>query len=119
MFRGLASDLWQLAWPAILRNTLNCASDRATLALVGHFDHDEAHYASAGVGKMFSNITGLSIGFGISLGLSTLCSQAHGAGRHAETNALYLWRCAAILTVAFAYSATSNHITQSCPLASS
>ena len=28
---------------------------------------------------MYSNITGLSIGFGITLGLSTLCSQAYGA----------------------------------------
>ena len=103
----LTAELWHLAWPAILRNTLNCASDRATLAFVGHWDHDKAHYDGAGLGKMYSNITGLSIGLGFSLGLATLCSQAHGARRHTVTNALYLWRCAVVLTVAFVFSATA------------
>jgi Na+-driven multidrug efflux pump len=41
---ALTAELWRLAWPAIIRNFLNCASDRATLALVGHYDRDEAHY---------------------------------------------------------------------------
>ena len=99
-----AAELWRIAWPAILRNSLNCGSDRLTLALVGHYDPDKAHYDGAGLGKMYSNITGLSVGFGLVLGLATLCSQAHGAGRAAELNAIYFWRCAALLTVALGYS---------------
>ena len=103
----LAAELWRLAWPAIIRNALNCASDRATLALVGHYDHDTAHYDGAGLGKMYSNITGLSVGFGACLGLATLCSQAHGASRHATANGIYLWRCMVVLTVAFGYSVSA------------
>ena len=103
----LAAELWRLAWPAIIRNMLNCASDRATLAFVGHYDDEKDHYDGAGLGKMFSNVTGLSIGYGICLGLATLCSQAHGAGRHASANALYLRRCVVVLTFAFAFSAAA------------
>ena len=103
----LTAELWALAWPAILRNVLNCACDRLTLALVGHYDPSTVHYDGAGLGKMYSNITGLSVGLGINLGLATLCSQAYGAGRAAEENALHLRRCAVWLVVAFAYSAVA------------
>ena len=75
----LTAELWALAWPAILRNVLNCACDRLTLALVGHWDPSTVHYDGAGLGKMYSNITGLSVGLGLNLGLATLCSQAYGA----------------------------------------
>ena len=103
----LTRELWALAWPAILRNALNCASDRLTLAFVGHWDQDEAHYDGAGIGKMYSNITGLSVGLGITLGLSTLCSQAFGAGRAAAENGVHLRRCLLLLGVAFVYSAAA------------
>ena len=103
----LTAELWALAWPAILRNVLNCACDRLTLALVGHYDPSIVHYDGAGLGKMYSNITGLSVGLGLNLGLATLCSQAYGAGRAAEENALHLRRCAVWLVVAFAYSAAA------------
>ena len=123
----LTAELWALAWPAILRNVLNCACDRLTLALVGHWDPSTVHYDGAGLGKMYSNITGLSVGLGLNLGLATLCSQAYGAltltptltltltlalalcsqaygaGRAAEENALHLRRCAVWLVAAFAY----------------
>ena len=123
----LTAELWALAWPAILRNVLNCACDRLTLALVGHWDPSTVHYDGAGLGKMYSNITGLSVGLGLNLGLATLCSQAYGAltltptltltltlalalcsqaygaGRAAEENALPLRRCAVWLVAAFAY----------------
>lgn len=103
----LTAELWALAWPAILRNVLNCACDRLTLALVGHYDPSTVHYDGAGLGKMYSNITGLSVGLGLNLGLATLCSQAYGAGRAAEENALHLRRCAVWLVAAFAYSAVA------------
>jgi MATE family multidrug resistance protein len=97
-----------VAWPAILRQTINCASDRVTLALVGHYDHALAHYDGAGLGKMYSNITGLSVGLGISLGLSTLCSQAHGAGLSRQMNAVYLRQCASILAVVLVYTSVAT-----------
>ena len=104
---SLAIDIWRLAWPAIVRNSLNCAADRVTLAFVGHYDSDPFHYDGAGLGKMYSNITGLSIGMGACLGLATLCSQAHGAGRSEEVNGLYLRRCLVVLAIAFLYSASA------------
>ena len=110
----LTSELWALAWPAILRNVLNCACDRLTLALVGHYDPSTVHYDGAGLGKMYSNITGLSVGLGINLGLATLCSQAYGAGRAAEENALHLRRCAVWLVVAFAYSVVAVLFAERC-----
>ena len=42
-----------------------------------------AHFDGAAMGTVFSNISGLSIGLGLSLGLSIFCSQAHGAGEAA------------------------------------
>ena len=102
-----ALELWRLAWPAMLRNTLNCASDRATLTLVGHFDASKVHYDGAGLGKMYSNITGLSVGYGLCLGLSTLCSQAYGAGQSRSVNGLLLRRCWFLLGIAFVFSAAA------------
>ena len=99
--RDLLFDFWRLAWPAILRNTFNCAADRMTLAFVGHYDSERAHYDGASLGKMYSNITGLSVGFGLCLGLATLCSQANGAGRGKQLNGIYLRRCLFILVFAF------------------
>ena len=109
----LTRELWALAWPAILRNMLNCACDRLTLALVGQYDPSTAHYDGAGLGKMYSNITGLSVGFGINLGLATLCSQAYGAGRSAEENALHLRRCCVWLAIAFVYSTVTVFFAES------
>ena len=105
--RALAAELWRLAWPAIMRNAINCASDRVTLAFVGHYDQERAHYDGAGLGKMYSNVTGLSVGYGICLGLATLCSQAYGAGRHTTANPVYFWRCATLLAMAFGFSAAA------------
>ena len=98
--RSAAGEVWRLAWPCMLRNFVNTASDRLTLAFVGHYDFAiTAHYDGASVGKMFSNITGLSVGIGVSLGLSTLCSHAHGAGRSRIDSPVYFWRCQVLLLV--------------------
>ena len=78
-----------------------------TLAFVGHFDHVRSQYAGAALRKMYSNISGLSIGMGLNLGLSTLCSQAFGAGRAASLNGIYLRRRVVFLLVAFCYSAAA------------
>jgi MATE family multidrug resistance protein len=100
-------EIWHLAWPAMLRNFLGCASDRVTLSVVGHYDPDQAHYDGAGLGKMFSNITGLSIGLGLILGLGTMCSQAFGAGRSAIENGMHLRRCGIILCPALVFTSVS------------
>jgi hypothetical protein len=53
---AITLELWKRAWPAMLRNFLNCACDRITLALVGHYDYkNRAHFDGAGLGKMFGN----------------------------------------------------------------
>jgi hypothetical protein len=73
--------------------------------MVGHYDYNnQAHYDAASTGKMFSNITGLSVGLGLTLGLATLCSQAHGAGRAAIENPIHLRRCGVVLSFAFVYT---------------
>eukprot|EP00041_Stephanoeca_diplocostata_P029195 m.856061 g.856061 ORF g.856061 m.856061 type:complete len:544 (-) comp23511_c0_seq1:3708-5339(-) len=101
----MVSELWLLAWPVMVRNLLNCGSDRLTLAVVGHYDASTAHYDGAGLGEMLSNISGLSVGLGINLGLATLCSQSFGAGRAALDNGMHLRRCFVFLACAFVWSA--------------
>ncbi|CAE8713408.1 unnamed protein product [Polarella glacialis] len=69
---------------------------------VGHWDYrDRSHYDAASVGKMYSNITGLSLGVGATLGLATFCSQAHGAGLSKELNGLYFRRSLVLLSGIF------------------
>eukprot|EP00729_Bicosta_minor_P021709 gene21709-33414_t len=103
-----ALELWRLAWPAMLRQLVSCSCDRLTLAAVGHWDPSVTHYDGAGLGKMFSNITGLSIGLGLNMGLATLSSQAHGKGRAAQLNGIYLRQCFLILACAFVFTAVTT-----------
>ena len=51
---ALLREVWRLSWPAIVRNSLNCASDRVTLAFVGQWDKNRDHYDAASLGKMVS-----------------------------------------------------------------
>lgn len=99
-------DIWQLAYPAMLRNLVDCGSDRLTLSLVGHYDPHTAHFDGAGMGTMYSNLTGLSIGKGLCMGLALLCSQAHGADRGTE-NPGHLRRCSVVLLLAYVYTVTT------------
>jgi Na+-driven multidrug efflux pump len=89
----------------MLRRVTDVAGDRAVLSLVGQYDYaDPAHYDGAGLGKMYSNITGLSIGFGFNLGLATLCAQASGAGLAERDNPVLLRRAAVMLLFALLFS---------------
>ena len=73
--------------------TLSVIGDRWTLAFVGRYDYKRrADFDAAGLGKMFSNVLGLSLGIAASNGLGTFCSQAHGANRHDQLP-LFFWRC--------------------------
>jgi MATE family multidrug resistance protein len=49
---------------------------------------------------MLSNVSGLSIGLGLTLGLSTACSQAHGSDAARNDNGIHLRRCLVALCVA-------------------
>ena len=104
-----ATEIWRLSWPAMCRNILNCAADRLTLAIVGHYDYAQReHYDGAAIGKMYSNVTALSVGFGLNLGLATLVSNSFGAGRGARENGLHLRRALALLAgPALAIAATA------------
>eukprot|EP00316_Scyphosphaera_apsteinii_P008630 CAMPEP_0119331436 /NCGR_PEP_ID=MMETSP1333-20130426/80617_1 /TAXON_ID=418940 /ORGANISM="Scyphosphaera apsteinii, Strain RCC1455" /LENGTH=445 /DNA_ID=CAMNT_0007341041 /DNA_START=303 /DNA_END=1640 /DNA_ORIENTATION=- len=53
---------------------------------------------------MYSNVTGLSLGFGFNFGLATLCAQAYGAGRAMLDNPVLLRRSWVVLTFAFAFT---------------
>ena len=51
--KGQAGELWEMTWPAMLRNYLACGSTVACLAFVGWWDStDVAHYDGAGIGKV-------------------------------------------------------------------
>mmetsp|Transcript_1908 Transcript_1908/g.5768 ORF Transcript_1908/g.5768 Transcript_1908/m.5768 type:complete len:437 (+) Transcript_1908:243-1553(+) len=63
---------------------------------------------------MYSNVTGLSIGYGLNLGLATLCAQATGAGRAEVENPVLLRRAAAVLLIAMAISSAAAF--SACPL---
>lgn len=112
--RALAAayDIWTLAWRIMLRRVMDVAGDRAVLSLVGHFDSSPAHYDGAGLGKMYSNITGLSIGFGFNLGLATLCAQATGAGLAEVENPVLLRRAAFVGLFAMCFSSAAAFAAQ-------
>jgi len=91
-------SLTRLLVPIMAGSLLNVMADRWTLAFVGHWDYkNRAHYDGAGIGKMYSNIFGLSLGVSATIGLATFCSQAHGAGRSREMNPVLVRRCMLLL----------------------
>lgn len=73
------------------------------VAFIGHYDKEPQNIAGALLGKSYSDLTGLSIGIGISLGLSTIASQNHGRGASKE-NGLVLKQCRRALFIAMVFS---------------
>ncbi|TMW59155.1 hypothetical protein Poli38472_007300 [Pythium oligandrum] len=73
----------KLMYPLTLTYLLEYAPGLVCIILVGHIDSPEtnAYVDAATISTMFTNISALSIGFGLSSALDTLCSQAYGAGR--------------------------------------
>jgi len=81
---------------------LNSLADRWTVALVGQWDYQiRAHYVAAGVGKMYSNITGLSLAEAAVLGLGVFAGQAHGSCTSHQVSALYVRRAGFLLMLLF------------------
>merc|ERR1719422_935506 len=86
--------------PLMLKFYLTCAASGVAVAFIGHFDKDPAHISGALLGKAFSDITGLSVGIGIQLGLNTIISQNHGRKANNE-NGLAIRQCRRALVFAY------------------
>mmetsp|Transcript_51112 Transcript_51112/g.94595 ORF Transcript_51112/g.94595 Transcript_51112/m.94595 type:complete len:511 (-) Transcript_51112:304-1836(-) len=98
-------DLVKLVVPILGGQAAGTLSDRWTLAFVGHWDFEvRAHYDAAGIGKMYSNITGLSLGTASLIGLSTFLSQVYGAGLSEQLSSVYFRRSCFLLC--FVYMVT-------------
>ncbi|KAJ3036320.1 hypothetical protein HK097_003874, partial [Rhizophlyctis rosea] len=70
-----AKILGKLAWPVTAGYVMQMSLSLAAVFSVGHLGKKEL--ASAALANMFCNVTGYSIGIGMSSALDTLCSQAH------------------------------------------
>uniref|UniRef100_A0A7S4PRX7 Multidrug and toxin extrusion protein n=2 Tax=Alexandrium monilatum TaxID=311494 RepID=A0A7S4PRX7_9DINO len=107
-------DLLRQAGPLVTGSLFDIVADRCTLMFVGHWDYLEpSHYAGAGLGKMYSNITGLSLGVSANIGLATFCAQAHGAGRSRELNGVFLRRAWVLLLCVFLFALCSATFAES------
>ncbi|CAK4697651.1 unnamed protein product [Aphanomyces euteiches] len=76
-------ELVKLALPIIATLILEFLPGAFAVAVVGHIDSPlkKEYVDAATLSVMFLNITGLSIGFGLSTAMDTLCSQTVGAGK--------------------------------------
>uniref|UniRef100_K3WXD6 Uncharacterized protein n=1 Tax=Globisporangium ultimum (strain ATCC 200006 / CBS 805.95 / DAOM BR144) TaxID=431595 RepID=K3WXD6_GLOUD len=75
--------LMTLVFPVVATYVLEYLPGMVCIMLVGHIDspHSKEYVDAATMSTMFTNVSALSIGFGLSSALDTLCSQAYGAGR--------------------------------------
>ncbi|KAJ0402426.1 hypothetical protein ATCC90586_000024 [Pythium insidiosum] len=73
----------RLMYPIMLTYILEYMPGMVCIMLVGHIASPETKLFvdAATMSTMFTNVSALSIGFGLSSALDTLCSQAYGAGR--------------------------------------
>lgn len=70
-----------LALPVSLTFLLRKSVDISSLVFVGRFSSDSDHFLSAaGLASVTANVTGYSMLVGMAGALSTICSQANGAG---------------------------------------
>ncbi|KAH9107151.1 hypothetical protein LEN26_014358 [Aphanomyces euteiches] len=78
-----AIDLLKLALPIMATLMLEFLPGAFSVALVGHIDSPmrKEYVDAAMLAVMFLNITGVSIGSGLSTAMDTLCSQTVGAGK--------------------------------------
>ncbi|GAB9466215.1 hypothetical protein Gpo141_00003593 [Globisporangium polare] len=75
--------LMKLVFPVVATYILEYIPGMICIMLVGHIPSDKSkeYVDAATMSTMFTNVSALSIGFGLSSALDTLCSQAYGAGR--------------------------------------
>lgn len=74
VFKRESKSIGKLAWPACLSSLLSYSLNFASVLSLGHLGKTEL--ASSALATMFCNVTGFSIGQGLSSALDTLCAQA-------------------------------------------
>jgi MATE family multidrug resistance protein len=74
-----------------------------TLAFVGNYDPVPEHVAGTALGNVYYQVTGLSVGIGLSIQLGAFCAQNFGRGA-AEENGIFFWKCIGAQAGAFAFS---------------
>lgn len=115
IWRNELSGLVNLAFPVIGTYLLEMLPGLVSIILVGHI-HDtsqiEEYIDATSLAVMFMNLAGVSIGFGLSTALDTLCSQAYGAqethriGTYLQTGVLVLSGFLVMVTLLF-YNCTN------------
>ncbi len=76
------TELWvqvQLASPVVLANVLWYGVLVVNMVFIGHVEASPQLISAAALSNMFTNVTGFSLGFGLSSGIDTLGGQAFGA----------------------------------------
>eukprot|EP00124_Ichthyophonus_hoferi_P000048 Ihof_evm1s2 gene=Ihof_evmTU1s2 len=89
--------LFRLGWPIVLTFMLELSPPVLTVVLVGHLP-DKRYLDGAAIGAMYMNITGFSIGFGLTSAMDTMCAQAFGAGQRHQIG-LWVQRACLILGI--------------------
>ncbi|KAF0697889.1 Aste57867_11472 [Aphanomyces stellatus] len=99
--RDEAQRLFQLACPVYFAYILEFLPGTVCSALVGHLDSPDTnlYIDAAFLSATITNITALSIGFGLATAMDTLCSQAFGAGKM-EKLGIYLQSGFIVMAVA-------------------
>merc|ERR1719382_2385166 len=87
----------------MLKFYFSSAAGSMAVGFIGNYDTNPENLAGALLGKVYSDITGMSIGVGITLGLSTCISQNHGRGADNE-NGYVIKQCRRALLIAFVFS---------------
>jgi multidrug resistance protein, MATE family len=109
IWRNELEALVQLAVPVIGACLLGMLPGIESIVLVGHLQHERAeeYLDATAVAVMFQSVFGLSIGYGLSSAMDTLCSQAYGAqeshrmGTYLQTGILVLSAFMILVGVAF------------------
>lgn len=77
-------DLFRMAWPSVVSSVVQQATGLMTIFFVSSLD-DAYVLGSVGLGSMFQNVFGFSLGAGLNSALDTLVSQSFGAGEYERT----------------------------------
>jgi multidrug resistance protein, MATE family len=102
----------QLAVPVIGTCLLGMLPGIESIVLVGHLQHERSqeYLDATAVAVMFMSVFGLSIGYGLSSAMDTLCSQAYGAketqkmGIYLQTGIMVLSAFMILVGIAFYHS---------------
>lgn len=103
---SLAAEAWAIIVmmvPYMLQMYMMQFVNRVTLAFVGTYDDAPVNIAAAALGSMYSSVTGLSVGIGITLAVSAYCAQNHGRGADIE-NGVIVRHCLSAHLICFLFS---------------